>query len=716
MRAIVSRRVVAAAALAALAGACGGGADAGTPDAAPIPGATARCDGTDEAFVRSASLAVLGRRPLSQDEVGVYVGLMDGVRANTRPFVGGVDPREVVVRAMARSPEFVERWAQIVMDALRVQRIDDQSMQTCYGAAVRAADGGELAAAVRDNGPHSDDGTFTMLDLLRSALRLDDLTPVLRAHLFAMMSRPIPAANVPRVQAELARRDDFGNMFDAAYLHRDIVCLGCHNSEGSVTFSPDPALNRHWAIPGLVEASLYGQSNGIDPAQAHAVFRYDGFVADPFGGGSGERPWGWSSACGELLPDGLETDPAGIEAHFGPIAGMTPTVYDLEGMLHRGVDKLAQDGGITVGPEGEVLDADTALAWLVAASLSEAVWREVIGSPLTIANYFPRNQAARDVLWRLTSVTARSHFSLEDLLVEIALTPYFNPAPPAAGCGDAPYALANVYNPWVIGEGDPTMRMNSSADGVHPLAARTLWSAAYAALEWSTGAHPHVSFPEVPLEVYYCLQGGFSCSALETYCQTTGDCCTAVEYCNDPSLEAAASEEQVFQRGVGAFLKNGERGFAGLDFQARLVWEQRFGACANPGPDPDFISGVVTRAQADPGATLRDVVQAIKDRIVGEPDVEDAVERAPIEALFGATLEAPAPGILELENGARRFCGVLVSSPQFVLGGLPSADRNSAPRLTPSSAGFDAVCADVSQRVGELSVTCASGFVEVSNP
>ncbi len=706
-------------ALIATAGACGGGAD-GAEDAGPDPGAAAKCSGTDEAFVRNASLAVLGRRPLSQDEIGVYVGLMDGVRRQAPPFGGRPDAREVVVRAMARRPEYVDRWSQVVMDALRVQRINDQSMQSCYGAGTRSDDDGALAAVVRDNPPSSggDGAAFTMRDLLRSAIRLDDLTPVLRAHLFAMLSRPIPAANVPRVQAELARRDDFGNMFDAAYLHRDIVCLGCHNSEGSVTFSPDPELNRHWAIPGLVEASLYGQSNGIDPARAHAVFRYDGFVVDPFGGGGGgERPWGWAGGCGEFTAGGLETDPAGVEARFGEITGATPTVYDLEAMLRRGVDTLAQDG-LSVGPEGEVLDADTALAWLVAASLSETVWREVIGSPLTIANYFPRNQATRDLLWRLTARVAASHFSLEDLLVEVVTSPYFNPAPPVVGCGGTPYSLANVYNPWVIAEADPAMRWNSAADGVHPLSARTLWTAAYGALEWRTASYAYVDFPEVPVEVFFCLQGGFSCSQIEAYCQTTGDCCTAVDYCRDPSLEAAANEEQAFQRGVGAFLKNGERGFAGLDFQARLVWEERFGACENPGAEPDFIDVVVGRALArsKSGATLRDLVEAIKDRIIGEPGIEEAVERAPIEALFGASLDAPVEGIVDLDGGARRFCGVLIASPQFVLGGLPLGDRNPAPILTPVEAGFAAVCEDVGLRVTGFSVTCAPQWIQVSAP
>src|SRR5690606_1096858 len=95
-----------------------------------------------------------------------------------------------------------------------------------------------------------DGGTFTMLDLARSAIALDDLTPIYRAQLFSLVARPIPAANVSAVEAELARREDFGSRFDASYLHRDVVCLGCHTSDASVTDREEPELDRHWPVPG----------------------------------------------------------------------------------------------------------------------------------------------------------------------------------------------------------------------------------------------------------------------------------------------------------------------------------------------------------------------------------------------------------------------------------------------------------------------------------
>src|SRR5262249_56597639 len=115
-------------------------------------------------------------------------------------------------------------------------------------------------AWVRDNDPSAGSPplfSFTMGQLLSSALALDDLSVLSRAHLFAMLSAPIDGANVDFLAMERIRRQDFGAVFDAAYVHRDIVCLNCHNSEFSVTFDPDPAKNRAWPVPGLFEVALF---------------------------------------------------------------------------------------------------------------------------------------------------------------------------------------------------------------------------------------------------------------------------------------------------------------------------------------------------------------------------------------------------------------------------------------------------------------------------
>jgi hypothetical protein len=698
-------------------GGCGGDdaplADAGVADAAPDaqPPGYLGCADSDQAFVRNAYLAVLGQRPMGQAEVDVYVDIMTEVRALNDD---ASDPYEVVVRAMSTDPAYVDRWSEHLMDAVRVPRIEDQSMESCYGRTERELDDGSLAAHVRDHaGSANDDGqgSFTMRDLVRSSLVLDDVSPVYRGHLYALVSRAIPAANVPRVERELARREDFGLVFDSAYLNRDIVCLGCHNSEGSVTYDPDPELNRHWSLPGLFEKALYGESTGIAVERAHAPFRYDGFVADVFDDNGFSRPWGWTPSCGGFFPDSLPPDPAGVDGKFGDLTGDQLTVYDLEAALRRGIDTITTSG-LQIGDDGTIGDPDAAFAYMVAASIVESVWKEVIGSPLTIANYFARNEAQRDLLHELTDTFVASRFSLTTLVVAITKSPYFNRQPPENGCGE-PYDMPAVYDPWVIADDDPALRANGPGDSVTALSGRTLLHTVYKALEWP--APRFQRFPETPTEVYVCQQFGLSCSQMLSTCQNQGYCCVAHDLlCENPPGpgEPTARDEQTFQRGVGAFLKNGERGFRGLDFQARLVWEDRFGTCSKPTSEDDFVDEILALA-ASRGGTVGDVAAALKDRLVGEPDIAGA-EQSAIEALFGAGLADPASGVTDLEDRARRFCGVLVSSPQFLLGGI-AARGGDVPVLTPDDASYDAVCAAIAARgLADLSLTCGDGSVTVT--
>jgi len=75
-----------------------------------------------------------------------------------------------------------------------------------------------------------------------------------------------------------------------------------------------------------------------------------------------------------------------------------------------------------------------------------------------------------------------------------------------------------------------------------------------------------------------------------------------------------------------------------------------------------------------PDGGLANVVVALKDRIITEPAIDPAKEAADLEALFGAPLDGKASAVPDLEARARRFCGVLLASPQFLLGRLPTPD------------------------------------------
>jgi hypothetical protein len=673
------------------------------------------CSADGESFVRNAYQAILGHRPRSQAEVDVYTAIYDQVTAANQPGAdGGVpattaDPREVVARAIMKESAYVDRWTSQLMDALRVQRIEDQTMFRCYNDEERGEVTDDLALYVRDN-PGSAGGSggpFTMLDLLKSSLVLDDLSPAYRGHLYALVNFPIPAANVPDEEAELARREDFGLVFDSAYLNRDIVCLGCHNSEFSVTDNAvDPTDDRHWPLDGLIEKAVFGASTGVEHARAHAPFRFNGFVGDD---GEGSEPWGWSASCGTFYPN-VGDDIAGIDGYFASLRGNRLTAYDLEGILKDGFDTL-RGGELAIDEANEVADPDAAFAYLVASSVVENVWKEVIGSGLTIANYFPRNEAARDLLQQLSDDFVKNGYSLQELLVDIVTSDFFNRLPPEAGCGASAYTYPNVFDPWVISDGDEARRLNGPGDAVAAISARALMRTAYVALEWAVPED--LDFPGTGGGEPFCQ--GYSCGQLQNFCSEFDACCVTYENQCLGGGGGGFADELPFQTGVGAFLKNGERGFRGLDFQARLVWEDRFGACANPSTADDFVDKVVAAATASATATLEDVVAVVKDRLLGEPAIDDAAEIAAVEAILDAPLSTLASAATELEAKVRAFCGVLTSSPQFLLTAI-AGKGGEVPALTPTEYRFEAICGAVEARgLGpDFTLACEGGTLTVT--
>ena len=667
-------------------------------DAAPDAGVDAaggnsfdQCDGDPASFVRQAFLALDGRRPKSQAEVNVYVDLY------TAASTLGDDPRDVVARAIMNRPEFADRWTDVVMDALHVQRLDVQAEASCWDDTLRTTPTTALASAVRDQRATGagDGGSFTMLDLAKSAMLLDDLTPVYRAQLFSMVSHPIPAANVPPIEAELARREDFGGTFDASYLHRDVVCLGCHTSSMSVTDSDDPEIDRHWPVPGAAELAVYGNANGVGAERAHAAFRVDNFVD-----AGSSRPWSWSTRCGSFAtPTSVRDDIADVDGKLASLTGKRSTVYDLEAALGRGFTALRGTG---LPGDADISDPDTALAWLVTLKMTEDIWKQATGTSLTIANYFPRNEASSQQLYSLATTYATSGYSLKALLSAIVASDYFNRQPAEAACGASPYIYPAVFDPWVKADADAARRKNGPGDAVTAVDARTLIAATSAALEWSAapGGQRFPDFGEG------CEQST-TCAQLNGFCQGSfGACCQT--YQNVCVMKGVfPSTEIPFQLGIGTFLRNSERGFRGLDFQARLAWEDRYGSCTRPAwVTQDFIDRLAAAAAVDPTALASDVVAALKDRLVGEPAIGDGPERDALTAIVGA-LDAPAAGVTAAK--LREVCGALVESPQFLLQGI-GGRGGDIPKLTPAAAAYDAVCTDLATTgigVAGRAVTCA---------
>jgi hypothetical protein len=273
----------------------------------------------------------------------------------------------------------------------------------------------------------------------------------------------------------------------------------------------------------------------------------------------------------------------------------------------------------------------------------------------------------RDVLQKLTENFVASHFSLKTLLLDILSHPLFNLKAPEEGCGTSAYEVPLILNPWTIAENDPAIRNNSPGDAVFALSSRPLRRSLHLAMEWP-------EYPEYP--------GG---------------------------------TEESFQIATGFFLKDGEPGFRGLDFQGRLSWEANYGACKSQGV-PDFVTKVVALAQSTPGTTLGDVVITLKDRLVGEPWIESTTEKPLIADVLGSSLDDKLLAFLDVR--ARAYCGVLVSSPQFMLGGIVPADTTEMPKLVLPETSYDAFCGDIVLAAGQIAVpytiTCQPGKVTVT--
>jgi hypothetical protein len=705
------------------------------PGPSPVNDDLERCVQDDAGFVREASLALLGQRPASERDARAATELIrqiDELSSDDSPRHG----RRVWARSLMRTAAYRDRFQELLLDALQTPRTDSQSLIDCYGSRSLPEDSPAVAEHVRDNPadvPFA--SAFNGLDLVRSALVLDDLSPLYRGHLFPMISRPNGCDNVDPVEQELAIREEVGHVFDAAYTRRNQVCLGCHNSEFSVTFSADAVQNRHFSLAPLLERAVFGASAGIDAQRVHAVLRTqdvlvfgfdealcedggfayctprgvtcdDGSTPGCEGGGLPRCDENFQLLCpetssgdGSVLPWGMEgcgvfqrvstDDPAGVDAKLGSITGSRASVFELEQSFARGIDKLSR-GGLALDENFEPTEPEAALANLLAMNIVDIIWRELSGGGLTIATGFPRTAAAHDMLKMLSERFAASQFSLSTLLLDILETPYFNALAPDAGCGK-PYGLPPLFNVWTRDEPDPDERANSPADGVHPISSRTLLSATHATLGWP---QPDARFPELFL---------FE----EPPARRRGEPPEPRPGRGEEFPPPEGNPEALFQRDVGVFLSIANKGFRGFDLSARLAWEERFGACAKPAAvETDALDAIFAKAVAA-GATLGDVVLAMKDRLLGEPILRDD-EPALLASLLGADLAEP----FTLDHGSalRLMCGALLSSPQHLLAGLPAAGG------TPVSLGPTAAesCAALEQLAVEaIEVECASGDVQV---
>ncbi len=652
-----------------------GAADSGEP-VNPDDPAEESCDAGDEAFVKRIIPLVQGRKPEGMREVLLLVGMIEQLDAL------GVDGRATVVRGLASGDLYIARWKQFLWEQLRINRIEVKSNFNCYSQTNGPHQGPDLAAYIRDNEANGSDfgQKFSMADVMESALRLDDISPLYRADMFARMARPLGGANISQEEFEVNARSNFGEIFESAYLGRRSGCLECHNSEESVTFNPNPELNHFWAIPGKFEAAIYGAAKGRPEAEIYAAFRVTGFTTD-----QGVRVWGMSS-CGAFDP-GHGGDILGIPGYLGGALPSGQNLFDLDPLFKSGFASLAADG-LSLEDNLDVTPPQ-ALAYLTATNFVNNTWKEMMGYPLTLAHSFPRNEKQREILQTLTEAFVAEDYSLRTLVTEIALSPYFNVDSPDQCGTSTPFFMQPVFEPYSITSADPNQRGNGVGDRVQRFSAWVLIESAMRSMWWNLPVR------QVPANEF-----------------------------NFPAID--------FLRDNGVFLKDAQNGFNGVDFNGLLSWENRL----SPGYDPN-LGGDCTGPLGQPcsqyewvelmlvegsknDVTVRELAAAIKDRILTEPTIDGATELAVIAGVVGldpaAKMNEVDGGVLE--EGMRRYAGLLFNTPQFMLSGVPSSDQDPAEVPTFAVAGTDtkALCDHLAPLVltNAYKFTCDANGIKIS--
>ena len=755
-------------------------------------------DNGHHSFVRQVVPKLLGRKPRGTEEVKL---LSD---------IAALQGREAVVRMLMEENEFETHWTALLIDHLKVQReFGLAQSNSCYGGpmsteaseAAKATASENLADFVRDSAIQSSyQREFNMYELIRDSIRVDNVFPAYRAHLYAL-GHKVGAGN-SMISAE-EQRAIVGAEFDDVYLGRDLECMTCHNSKAAVTdykgnHQPlyrglDYPMYDHIQTPvdpiqldlfettcagchgataegGAVKVDILGASTQmimaaagsgamaaivltqqeaqaledalVDPrpfssgnvaetaAKHFAAFRRDFFRPKRFCEDEttactrdsdcddigdevcraeevGWGPWGISTDCAAIWNESYEGP---LPAFFAGLSSNYATVSDVDDSFVAGYEQL---------PNAPAITGDTSFAYMVAAKVTENVWKQLMGEPLTLVNRYARNEDQRDTHQHLTeNVFIENGWSLKELIVAILGERYFNRRAPAASYVSDSYALPAMWDPFapenqtcrddeppkdiddlvipwqreeptgtpyvgtttyattttrdddlVIGtlvrNDDPLCAFNGQGELVHRYAPRVLLNSVGSALDWPA--------PEIFPQTAY------------------------------PSDE--------LQRSIGQYLSAIDPGTKNLDFQSLLYWDDAHGRCDKESidEDPDWINTLIgeidvfNAANPEDPLTLRDVVLTLKDWLLQEPTLggyttrtegfvgpktitsvpvePSATEGTAVEDLFGRSLEDPVTTDDISETDLRDLCGAYLRAPQFMLAGLVRPEEFDSPRL-----------------------------------
>ncbi|MQX37437.1 ankyrin repeat domain-containing protein [Roseospira navarrensis] len=655
----------------------------------PIPD-----DNGDYAFAREVVPLLLGRKPRGALEVKL---LGD---------IAALEGRAAMVKMLTRREEFYIHWSRLLLDNLQVQRAGQRRQASaCFAEPMRRTsdgtpvfDGGSLARFIAAQDPATasepvgGDG-FNMADVILSALQEDDLSVVMRAHLFSMAMARGRFTSPERARATV------GTTFTHVYLTRSIGCLACHNETFSVT-GPGSGWDRLYAPPINLSGALFGAASGGMPTNTFNLFRSDQAET----GGTGLRPWNIDASC---VTDQQASDRVGYRAlspnggagvAFAGLSGDDLGVVALEDTLRQGIESYRTDGLLLTPSGGDAPpmpdDAAVAFAYQVAMTVVDHVWEDLTGERLTIALYFPRNEAQRDALWNLTeNVFLADDWSLSSLLATVLTSGYTNRRAPDNTVNDT-YVLPMILDPWVAKDprlpdsafddpNDPRLFHNGQGEVIHRHAPLTLLTMVSRALDWP-----------------------------------------------DPNPYGGSGyPSSSFMRDIGQFWSQDRTGTRGVDFQSLLAWEATLGTCEKPpGVSTDWIDRLMDAIAVYDAENpyrpliLEDVILTLKDWVIQQGWIEDTAaqdtglaEIAALSAVFSAdtslTVPMTAPTTLftpaDLEGKLREVCGALLQSPQFMLTGISAARPLEIPRLRvcnePDDCSYQEMCESYADTLADAS-------------